>query len=163
MISNTIFFLTGYNFPWAGHQGMGRITSSRIVYGLMGVGKIKNHCLAKFFPVLLIFLVIDVERRKVQASCSYCGSRVSGRSFFGDRPLSTAFQLIIVYCRIAGITAAISLKTKLNFNNFTVFTTIQLVNVLLTYPHFSQIYEQADAVGGTWRVRNRYVAPQYTY
>lgn len=41
-------------------------------------------------------------------------------------------RVVIIGAGIAGITAAISLKTKLNFHNFT-------------------IYEQADAVGGTWR------------
>ena len=75
-----------------------------------------------------------------------------GKSFFGGRPLSA---VIIVYSRIAGITAAISLKTKLNFDNFTVLFIIQSVHVLLAYlPSFSQIYEQAEAVGGTWRVRS---------
>ncbi|KAF9475842.1 FAD/NAD(P)-binding domain-containing protein [Pholiota conissans] len=41
-------------------------------------------------------------------------------------------HVVIVGAGLAGITAAINLKTKLQFHNFT-------------------IYEQADAVGGTWR------------
>ena len=55
--------------------------------------------------------------------------------------------------RLAGISTAIALKKQLNFDNFVVSLKPAVAHLYLSCP--AKIYEKANAVGGTWRVRIR--------
>ncbi|KAG5647263.1 hypothetical protein DXG03_000798 [Asterophora parasitica] len=58
-------------------------------------------------------------------------------------------RIIIVGAGLAGISTAIQLKRQLGFEDFTVFESgIHNLNIS---QKVTQIYEKADAVGGTWR------------